>query len=588
MYRFSDFGRLLNFKKSNSNNTKANRSRCARRKSKMSPLEFEKLEDRLAMASFSGSSGNDLFELTYSTNNVAVALSQWDSSNPPISLGTYPLNEPLSFNGLAGINWIRITGTSGADVFNVESAEVGVNSSVFQRFNFERLIFRGGLGNDTYRFNADVDQSEFQVLEESAAIGGSGTDTVDFSPTTLTNISIDLQPINGNAQTVRPGWSIALMANPGTVGDFENVIGGSGDDTISGNSNNNTLTGNGGNDTFFGRRGNDTMIGGIGNDVYRFEAATNAEADLVTEFFNEGTDKLDFSAISILVACNLGESTIQNVHTNRTLKLNATNVMDDLTGGSASDFLIGNQLNNRLDGNYGDDFLAGDAGNDAMFGGSGNDAYVFSTATTAEADTVNEVENQGTDSLNFVQLTVPVTLDLGLSTIQSVHANRTVKLKSGAAIEDAIGGSGSDKFTGNVLANYLSGNGGHDILLGLGGNDTITGGIGRDILIGGTGADILNGGDDDDILIGGSTSLSMASLTTLRGWWTSSDSWFDRVVKVRTGNGNPSIALSVNANVTNDSSVDTLTGGLGVDWYFASTFDNLTDFANGEYKETLV
>lgn len=58
-------------------------------------------------------------------------------------------------------------------------------------------------------------------------------------------------------------------------------------------------------------------------------------------------------------------------------------------------------------------------------------------------------------------------------------------------IENAIGGSGSDRITGNVGRNTLTGNGGNDILSGGSGNDTLDGGIGRDILTGGSGNDIF-------------------------------------------------------------------------------------------------
>ena len=56
-------------------------------------------------------------------------------------------------------------------------------------------------------------------------------------------------------------------------------------------------------------------------------------------------------------------------------------------------------------------------------------------------------------------------------------------------IENAIGGSGLDRITGNAAENKLDGRAGNDTLNGLAGNDT---------LIGGTGADRMIGGDDDD------------------------------------------------------------------------------------------
>jgi serralysin len=56
-------------------------------------------------------------------------------------------------------------------------------------------------------------------------------------------------------------------------------------------------------------------------------------------------------------------------------------------------------------------------------------------------------------------------------------------------IENAIGGSGNDKITGNVGQNTLEGNGGNDKLTGLDGADSLDGGAGSDTLKGGKGND---------------------------------------------------------------------------------------------------
>jgi serralysin len=65
-------------------------------------------------------------------------------------------------------------------------------------------------------------------------------------------------------------------------------------------------------------------------------------------------------------------------------------------------------------------------------------------------------------------------------------------------IENAIGGLGNDKITGNQANNSLKGGLGHDELHGGLGNDTLNGGDGDDKLYGGSGADRLEGGADWD------------------------------------------------------------------------------------------
>jgi len=65
-------------------------------------------------------------------------------------------------------------------------------------------------------------------------------------------------------------------------------------------------------------------------------------------------------------------------------------------------------------------------------------------------------------------------------------------------IENATGGSGNDKLTGNDIANTLFGREGDDTLTGNGGDDTITGMAGADTLRGGMGLDHLTGGSGAD------------------------------------------------------------------------------------------
>jgi serralysin len=64
-----------------------------------------------------------------------------------------------------------------------------------------------------------------------------------------------------------------------------------------------------------------------------------------------------------------------------------------------------------------------------------------------------------------------------LSTVSNVW------VANGAQIENASGGSGADRLTGNELSNHLSGGGGNDILTGNSGNDVVDGGSGSDLVV---------------------------------------------------------------------------------------------------------
>jgi serralysin len=272
---------------------------------------------------------------------------------------------------------------------------------------------------------------------------------------------------------------------------------------------------------------------------------------------------------------------VQSVHANRTLKLNAASVFEVIVGGSGNDTLTGNSLANTLTGNAGNDLLTGNGGDDSLDGGSGDDTYVFGTATTGEADTVTEAANGGTDTLSFSSLKTDVILSVETTAVQSVHANRTLKLNTIDVLENIVGGSGNDTLTGNSLANILVGNAG---------GDTLNGGGGRDILIGGLGLDTLNGGEDEDILIAGRTTSDavFSKLNLLLEEWVSVNSYTTRISNLRASVGAPAVSLKAKVNVLNDAGEDdSLVGGNGTDWYFRALDDVVTGLATDEVLDIL-
>lgn len=73
-----------------------------------------------------------------------------------------------------------------------------------------------------------------------------------------------------------------------------------------------------------------------------------------------------------------------------------------------------------------------------------------------------------------------------------------VSIAYGATVENAVGGTGSDRLIGNTVANTLTGNAGNDTLEGRQGADILLGGLGDDVLDGGEGVDKMTGGAGDD------------------------------------------------------------------------------------------
>ena len=438
---------------------------------------------------------------------------------------------------------------------------------------------QGGQGDDVYTFGTAT-SPEADLVTEST---NQGSDTLNFAsiatPITFSLASAAVQTVHTNR---------TLKLNAGST--LENITGGTGNDVLTGNASSNSLLGGNGNDTLNGASGSDALVGGQGDDTYLFTTATTSEADSITELFGQGKDLLSFSTIATPVTLNLASIAVQSVHTNRTLQLNAVDSIEDATGGTGNDALTGNGLNNTLIGGSGNDTLNGAAGNDNLQGGIGDDVFVFDPATTTEADLVTESTNQGIDTLNFTAISTPIALNLGILTVQNVHANRTLKLNAGSTVENANGGTGDDILYGNALNNILTGGGGNDILVGQSGADQLFGQAGRDILIGGLGLDQLDGGSDDDILIAGRTTSdnSATKLADMRAEWISANSYAMRRINLQAGVGASNASLKAMINVLNDAGEDdVLTGGSEADWFFAAIDDLVTDLSVGELVDLL-
>jgi Ca2+-binding RTX toxin-like protein len=530
-----------------------------------------------------GTDAADAFVLTYSSTSTVgtVTVTASTSNGPIVNLGTFPMNSPLTINGLGGTDSIRVVGTAGADTFAVNSSSgLKVNGASLNFTSVEARTLTGAAGGDLYKFDADSLLGAW-TLDEA----GGGTDTVDLSPTSTVGLVLNLA--TAGTQVVH-ATNLSLTLN--SAATFENAIGGAGADTLIGNSLNNTLVGGAGDDKLLGAAGNDLLIGGANNDSYTFLAAAAAEVDQVSEGANGGIDTLIFAHLTTGVMVNLGVTSPQTVHTNRTLMLNSSVVFENIIGGSGADTLFGNTLNNTLTGGAGDDKLLGGGGNDVLLGGANNDTYMFVPASTPEADTVTENANEGIDTLNFAYLTTSVVVNLGSTSIQQVHTNRTLKLNSVSTFENAVGGTGSDTLLGNALANRLTGGEGNNILVGLEAGDILEAGSGRDILIGGLGLDILKGGTGDDILIAGRTTndTSLTNLNTLRTQWISGNTYATRITNLRAGVGNPVVSLKAKINVLNDAGEDdVLYGGADTDWFFRALDDVIADLVGGELIDVL-
>ncbi|WP_167626673.1 M10 family metallopeptidase [Paracoccus luteus] len=157
-------------------------------------------------------------------------------------------------------------------------------------------------------------------------------------------------------------------------------------------------------------------------------------------------------------------------------------VIENLSCGSGADAVWGNAAGNRILGNGGADTLQGGLGADTLIGGAGTDRLAGGMGDdlfiVTPGDTVVELANAGTDT---VQTALNLTLGAHLENLQLL--------------------AGAVTGTGNVLNNWLLGNGAANRLLGGAGADTLTGMAGNDTLTGGLGADRLVGGAGNDVYV---------------------------------------------------------------------------------------
>ena len=272
-------------------------------------------------------------------------------------------------------------------------------------------------------------------------VGEGGDDTADFSDA-VGAVTVDLNIQGGITQTIGGGLGTDSLQN------IENVLGGSGGDTLTGDAFDNTLIGAGGNDTLLGNAGADLLRGGAGNDT------VNGGAGRDTADFSDAT-----GGVTVDLAVQGGAQTVGGGLGTDTLI-----GIENATGGAHNDSLSGDGGANRLlgggnddiDGGAGDDTVGGGAGNDTLDGGSDRDTADFSDATGG------------------------VTVDLGVQGggAQTVGGGQGTDILLG--IENAVGGDGGDTLTGDGGANALVGGGGDDTLTGGAGDDSIAGGAGAD------------------------------------------------------------------------------------------------------------
>ena len=369
----------------------------------------------------------------------------------------------------------------------------------------------GRLGSDTIRGDADTGDT---------LIGGTGGHDILTYVGTTTPVTIDLGGVSSTD----------------TFSEFEEYVGGGGDDTLIGDANANILRGGDGDDTLTGKAGADTIDGDAGNDMVRDEAdavddldggddhdvlSYEGETDPVvvdlgtpaslasptdtTRNFEDvlggsGDDKLAGDDSANALSGGFGTDTVS--YAGRAAGVTVTldgksndgrdggaegdNVIaENVTGGSGGDRLVGDQGVNVENGLDGDDVIIGKGGDDTLDGGVGTDTLSYEDRDAAHGVTVALAGSGG-----------------GVGEFDQV--NGFERLLGGAGDDSLTGSAGNDDVRGGAGADVIAGDAGGDIVVGDDGPDAVFGGPGSDAVFGSAGNDRLDGGPDTDGFDGGS------------------------------------------------------------------------------------
>lgn len=322
----------------------------------------------------------------------------------------------------------------------------------------------------------------------------------------------------------------------------QNVLGGSGDDTLTGNAQNNVVAGG---------EGSDTLRTGAGDDVLVIDSYDRSENidggegfDIAVAISGPRGISLNLSKANIEVAIGGdGNDTFEATRQNP-VAIFGEKGNDSILGGSGDDNLNGGEGNDYINGGNGDDAIAGGTGNNFLIGGKGTDSFIIHSNPKA-TDTVKDYE-LGKEILSFsgnfsfqhfdeltlsqqernVLVTLPDQQKLVLENITAASLDaksfvlngKTMVERSNIGItlegDTYIGrknetniirgrGKKDEIFRGGDRADRIYCDDGDDQAYGLKGDDILHGGKGNDTLQGGEGNDVLSGEEGHNVLHGG-------------------------------------------------------------------------------------
>ncbi|MFK7876367.1 MAG: hypothetical protein AB8B71_11395 [Paracoccaceae bacterium] len=404
-----------------------------------------------------------------------------------------------------------------------------------------------GTGDDIYLIEGEADpdgsNSDLNGGRDSWT-AGAGNDLLDVSNFGA-GVSADLSALSGILETTDqgsfdPAGPTRILA---TFTGVENLTGTDFGDILLGSADANVITAEAGDDRLSGRAGDDTLDGGLGRDVaiYRTEGGSarvsvNLDTGIATDSFGntdtlidiediQGTDFNDaltgdaqdnrltgFAGDDILVGgagIDTADYSLEDGTSGVEVTLDSfaafdtygdldrvfdietfilTDKADMFTGADSSVNIEIGAGNDTITGSSEADVIVSGLGTNTIDGAGGDDTYIYANGSNDFFD-----GGSGFDTLNFINSTLPVALDMPGGIVFRLNSAQQLMTFDGI-----------EQVAGSVLDDGLFGFNGDDVLIGWAGNDRILGRNANDTLFGNSGDDTLEGGNGDDEIHGGS------------------------------------------------------------------------------------